>query len=215
MIRITVGQTVYNYEGRRSKIEFFTPRDTPYGLTYGQWTVKWWHWALSIPKKNNPLLDDIGCFADVGQNGPVWFIAGTFGENKLPRRVCTVPSSKAVLFPVINYEADVIQDPELVDEIDLIEHVSQDMDDIITKEAVIDGKNVSVFRVKSDPPVFPVTLGIDNPISLPSGIINVAADGYWVFLKPLNCGEHQIYFHGACSGGTRNSKAKYKLMVVK
>ena len=58
--------------------------------------------------------------------------------------------------------------------IDLVEHVSQDMDDIITKEAVIDGKNVSVFRVKSDPPVFPLTLGINNPISLPSGIINVA-----------------------------------------
>ena len=135
MIRITVGETVYNYEGRRSnKIEFFTPRDTPYGLTYGQWTVKWWQWALSIPKKNNPLLDDIGCFADVGQNGPVWFIAGTLGENKLPRRACTIPSSKAVLFPVINYETDVIQDPELVDEIDLVEHVSQDMDDIITKE---------------------------------------------------------------------------------
>jgi hypothetical protein len=206
-----VGETVTNCHG----VECFTPKDRPYGLTYGEWTAKWWQWALSLPKQVNPVLDDNGRFAHVGQNGPVWFIAGTFGENKLPRRTCTIPFNKAVLFPVINYEANVIQDPELVDETDLIRHVSQDMDDIITKEATIDGAITNVYRIKSDPLVFPLTLGVDNPLGLPTGTINVAADGYWVFLKPLNCGEHQIYFHGACSGGTRNSKAEYNLRIVR
>ena len=29
----------------------------PYGLTYGEWTAKWWQWALSIPKDINPAGD--------------------------------------------------------------------------------------------------------------------------------------------------------------
>lgn len=198
-----------------NRVAYFTPDDKPYGFTYGQWTAKWWQWALSLPKNSNPLLDDSGRFADRGQSGPVWFIAGTFGENKLPRRTCTIPSNKALLFPVINYEANKIQDPDLENETDLIRHVSADMDDIITKDAFIDGEKTKVFRIKSDPPVFPVTFIIENPIGLPTGITKVAADGYWVFLKPLSCGEHQIYFHGACSGGTRNSKAEYRVRIVR
>ena len=197
-----------------ANVDFFTPEDRPYGLTYGQWTAKWWQWALSIPKNINPLIDEVGSFSNVGQSGPVWFLAGTLGENKLPRRSCTVHSSKAMLFPVINYEADLVQNPELVDENDLIRHVTQDMDDITVKVAVIDGEKTRAFRVKSDPEIFPVTLEADNPIDLPNGTFNVAADGYWVFLKPLGCGDHKIYFHGACSGGTRNSQAQYNISVI-
>jgi hypothetical protein len=32
-------------------------------------------------------------------------------------------------------------------------------------------------------------------------------------LKPLFQGKHHIYFHGACSGGTRNASAEYHLVV--
>ena len=46
-------------------IEFFTPEEKPYGLTYGQWTVKWWQWAHVAPKSVNPLLDDTGKYASI------------------------------------------------------------------------------------------------------------------------------------------------------
>ena len=53
----------------------------------------------------NPLLDDTGEHSFVNQNGPVWFLAGTFGEGKCPKRKCAIPAGKAILFPVINFKA--------------------------------------------------------------------------------------------------------------
>jgi hypothetical protein len=209
-----VDGTSIRYVRKPNQISCFTPDDKPYGFTYGQWTAKWWEWILSIPAQINPLSDDTGRYAHVCQAGPVWFIAGTLGENKLPRRICTIPSDKSILFPVINYEANIIENPELENEHELVNHVINDMNDIVIREAIIDGIKVDVYRVRSDPAIFPVAVARDNPIGLPSRIVNIATDGHWVFLKPLQVGEHKIYFHGACSGGLRNSTAEYKLRVV-
>jgi hypothetical protein len=40
------------------------------GKTIGEWSVKWWQWALEIPASKNPMLDG-DC--EQGQQGPVWF----------------------------------------------------------------------------------------------------------------------------------------------
>jgi hypothetical protein len=194
-------------------VDFFTPEDKPYGLTYGQWTVKWWQWALSAPRAVNPLLDDTGENASLNQTGPVWFLAGTFGENKIPRRSCSIPQNKAILFPVINYEMNELENPNIKAEPDLIKHVMEDIDDITVKEATIDGQVVPIYRIASDPPIFSLNINHDNCIGVSGGTTEAAADGYWVFLKPLFQGKHHIYFHGACSGGTRNASAEYHLVV--
>jgi hypothetical protein len=41
-----------------SNISVFPPGSKPYGLTYGQWSIKWFQWALSIPNDKNPINDD-------------------------------------------------------------------------------------------------------------------------------------------------------------
>jgi hypothetical protein len=41
-------------------VEIFQPDSNPYGLTYGDWTARWWQWAYSIPKDVNPSYDDMG-----------------------------------------------------------------------------------------------------------------------------------------------------------
>jgi hypothetical protein len=196
-----------------NRVEVYTPDDKPFGLTYGQWTAKWWKWVLSVPSTNNPLLDDSGSLAEVNQNGPVWFLAGTLGENKCPERSCQLPTGKSVLFPVINYEANVVENPELSSNQQLIEHVMEDMNDIVVKEATVDGEKVSVYRIHSNPFIFDMRLERTNILKLSPQTINVAADGYWVFLKPLKQGRHEIYFHGSCSGGTRSSAAIYHINV--
>src|SRR5574341_1319356 len=55
------------------------PRATAYGMTYGEWSARWWQWGLGQPAATNPIDDPTGAFCDVGQSGPVWFLAGTFG----------------------------------------------------------------------------------------------------------------------------------------
>src|SRR6266511_4357873 len=61
----------------------------PYGKSYGDWGAAWWAWVLSIPGDQNPNFDATGEFCHVGQDGPVWFVAGNFGG--VNTRTCTVP----------------------------------------------------------------------------------------------------------------------------
>ena len=85
---------------------FIAPPETlPGGLSYAQWSAKWWQWAWSIPSDINPILDKTGG-ADCGvdQSGPVWYLAGTAGFNA--ERDCTVPAGKMIFFPIINLGND-------------------------------------------------------------------------------------------------------------
>lgn len=76
------------------------PCSRPYGLTYGEWSARWWQWIESIPKATNPNLDTTGADCAQGQTGPVWFLAGDFGGTVV--RHCTIPTGVSVLFPVID-----------------------------------------------------------------------------------------------------------------
>ena len=174
----------------------------PFGLTYGQWTVKWWRWALSIPKSINPVLDKTGVYAYVGQPERfVWFLSGRFGSEgtNFPERFCTVPVGRSILFPVINYEANPIEYPDLVTEDDLLENVREVENTIANVVCFVDGRSIAAQRVQSDPKIFELDLNNDPPVESVRGKHTFAtADGYWVFLKPLEPGDHSISFEGSC-----------------
>lgn len=204
--------------------QFFTPDEKPYGFTYGQWTVKWWQWLLGIAKDDNPALDDTGKNTAVEQNNPnTWFLAGTFVGAKVPHRICRLPAGKAILFPTINYQANFLEDPIFPGESELKKHVYHDINDIAYNLAVLDGVNMPIYRVGSDPTLFPVriakgiphgTNGNDEPIlSVDDGLTNAVSDGYWVFLKPLPSGRHDLHLAGACTGGKRRTEAYYHLTI--
>jgi len=193
-------------------IQWFTPEDKPYGLSYGEWTTKWWEWALSVPIPVNPVLDNTGQYADKNQHDPVWFLAGTIGdENKVAHRTCIIPKQKAVLFPVINY----IRTSEFrfKTDIELANHVQKDIDDIVINEAIVDGQEVPIFRIKSEPHIFNLIVREENKFDIPVGTTRASADGYWVFIKSLSIGQHKVYFHGSCSGGIRNASAQYQILT--
>jgi hypothetical protein len=196
-----------------SDVIYYTKKEKPHGLSYGEWTVKWWQWAVSSPKNENPIVDNTGKYADINQEGPVWYLAGTSGENNIPIRKCSVPFGKSILFPVINYEINQLEDPKLRTEDAMVKHVVDDINDIVKKEAIVDGVSMPAYRVQSSPEVFELDVCEDNWLEISPGLIKAAADGYWVFLKPLDLGKHEIYFHGSCSGGFRNSTAKFTVTV--
>jgi hypothetical protein len=196
-------------------VEYFTPDSRPYCLTYGQWTVKWWQWLVSIPTDNSPAADETGIHAAVNQTDPsVWFLAGTFGGKSVYRK-CAIPAGRSVLFPVINYEMNAIERPDLKRDPDLIRHVVEDEDDVLNLQCIIDSQTIQVYRVSSDPIIFPITIHENNPFNTSGGTTTRAtSDGYWVFLKSLEPGEHDLYFAGSCSSGIRNVRARYGLRVL-
>jgi hypothetical protein len=195
--------------------EYFLPESKPFGLSYGQWTVRWWQWLASIPANISPASDETGENAGVKQvEQNVWFLAGTFGGKETHRK-CVMPSGRAILFPVINYQTNSLEKPELKTESELVRFVTEDEDDIINLEVSIDGQSVPIYRIRSDPTMFSLTAPQNNAVEIPGGgTTQATSDGYWVFLKPLSIGEHDIAFAGSCSAGSRNVKARYRLGIV-
>jgi hypothetical protein len=179
----------------------YSRNDKPYGKSWEEWTSKWWQWLLSIPKESNPGIDTTGEKFDANQNDPnVVFLVGTFGGSA--ERNYTIYAGKSILFPIINFTTSYIEEPFLKTESELKSRAKQDIDDIVNKEAVVDGmklQDIEKYRVQS--PVFDLTYPENNVFELSSGSTRAISDGYWVFLKPLSPGMHDIHAVGSCSSG--------------
>lgn len=197
---------------------FFGTSSTPFGQSYGYWTVKWWRWFLSIPKSNNPALDESGKHAHINQPAAhVWFLAGKIANENgyLPYRLCRLPEGRSVLFPVINFEANPLEYRELKTDRDVIERVRIEEDSITRKECSVNGKPVPPQRVKSEPLIFELRLDEESVLSVKGGGTTFAsADGYWVFLKPLARGNYTVSFEGSCKYGKIKSGATYLIEAI-
>jgi hypothetical protein len=197
-------------------LEFYGAEARPRGKSFGEWTVKWWQWVYSIPRDNNPISDSTGDLSEVGQSDQVWFLGGKPADEscEVPVRSCKIPSGLPILFPVINCEANNIEFPSL-DERGLIENVTTHMELIRSKDCYINGAQIPVQHVRSDPVIFNIAVTHDNVFGLKgAGNTTASADGYWVFLKPLRKGNYLVSFSGSCSGGVRRSGAEYHLQVL-
>jgi hypothetical protein len=178
-------------------IKLFPLDAEPFGIILGEWTARWWRWALSIPGRRNPLIDRNGQNCAEGQNGPVWFLAGTTGETRSARRNCHIPSGKAILFPVLVSQFSFSEVPSIKTTEELISHTSKDIVRWSQLEVSIDGLNLGRLnkcRIQFGP--FDLYLPENNIWNIRAGVTRAVSDGFWVFLKPLSDGEHVIHFHG-------------------
>lgn len=194
----------------------FPPAAKLFGKTYGEWSAAWWQWCFSLPTGGHPLFDTADCSA--GQNGPVWFLGGTFGASGTRTRNCSVPDGKFLFFPLINNWADNTDCPQdSFTEAQLRAIAKGNQDQATNLSCTIDGVPVAGL---SDPlqtpyratsPVFTYTIpGSDNLLSYLglSCYTNAAgtpflvdadavADGVFLMLLPLGAGTHTIHFTGA------------------
>jgi hypothetical protein len=185
----------------------------PYGISYPQWTVRWWRWLLSLPKGSNPALDMSGGYSEQRQDDPnVWFLAGTFGG--LVERKCKIPSGKAILLPVINYECSFEEEPLITTKIGLESKCKSEIDDIKDVSFLIDETpltDLSLYRIHS--PLFSIHLQDNNVLGLQPCSTKMISDGFWVFLRPLTIGRHQIRSFGSCRSGKIRIGVTYNLYV--
>jgi hypothetical protein len=193
-------------EGNPNRLVF--PRDSsPYGNTYGEWTAQWWQWLVSIPEATNPNLDTTGANCGVGQSGPVWFLAGTFGASYT--RNCTVPAGKALLItPLTQLDGNSVFDCEpTAPGLRLINNLralaAEFADNPKALEITIDGfqmRNLNSFRVQS--PIFPVTYPEGAVFGIPKGTYTLSnSDGFWLLVAPLPPGKHSIHVRGVSNAG--------------
>jgi hypothetical protein len=195
------------------------------GKTIGEWSAQWWKWAYSIPTPFNPMLDTSGAYCDVGQKGPMWFLAGWFfGDGTPVVRACSVPRGKYILFPIISatWIQTLLDDPTLK-ETDwrrlanefLPPSVGGDMEATLDGEPIIFNPKTPITQSQS--PVFEATFPEDNVYSafgyLATDLTDqpIVSDGWWVVLPPLAPGEHVLHFRA----GQSQQNVTYHLTVGK
>ena len=213
------------------------PTSVAYGRTYSDWSAAWWQWALSIPVASHPLFDNGDC--SVGQSGPVWFLGGKFciaGQTctGTATRSCSVPSGKALYFPVLNAEDSAPEEPTwgcgnglpplVAGTIaEMRQCVESWMAGISNLEVDVDGKRVHNlypnFLVTSV--AYEVTWPEDNVFTaggegpFPAGTYSPVVDqGVYVLLQPLSPGNHTLHFQGTWPWNA-SENITYNLTVAK
>jgi hypothetical protein len=179
--------------------EFLYERNVlPFGRSWEEWVTLWCNWMLSIPKKNNPSLDETGKYCSVNQSDKnVWFLTGTFGNTVPIIRKCTITEGKAILFPVLEKEDSLAEDSDLRTDSDLIKRSRDATDRVLHMQASINGhkvEHIENYRVHSG--AFDLTFPDDNVYDVRPGLTRSVCDGYWLFIKPLPLGKHYIHFKG-------------------
>lgn len=166
--------------------------ETPFGITNEEWTAKWWKWLMEIPQPQNPAVDSDGKYCRLGQNDPnVWYITGTFG-GKADRK-CEIPFGKAIFFGH-GYECSTAETPNLNSYGELLNCASEELKTLVDPRmfaATLDGKpltNLTSYKAISPP--FEVNLPEDNIWGVKGGLTAAAADTYFIFIKPLERGNH-------------------------
>jgi hypothetical protein len=187
------------------------PVDTGgFGKSYEGWSAAWWQWVLGQPVSHNPLFDETGADCDVGQQGPVWFLAGNFGGKVT--RDCTIPEGKALFFPVLNGFADNIGvDPPLSQQ-GLIDACNSFVD---PKEFTvkIDGAplhdldqyliepNFFFYTVPEDDSILDLFGGPNNNFPNTPPAPGAVSCGYYLLVSPLSVGKHIVQIVAEASTG--------------
>ena len=197
------------------------PHAKAYGMTYGEWSAKWWQWAYSLPVDQNPFFDENGnCDHGAnGQFGPVWFLTGVINVSGTAVRNCTVPAGKALFFPILNSECATLEGNGSTEEV--LRVCAKGLVEPISKlEAEIDGVPIQkLWHYRAPSPLFTYgPLPANNVLVMfgyvaPCGATSLSvADGFYLMLEPLSVGQHTIHFAGTV--GTFTLDITYNLTVA-
>jgi hypothetical protein len=165
------------------------------GITYPRLIAEWWQWAYALPLA--PYLDPDGSLCELGQNGPVWFLAGTDGSFDA-RRECDVPVGKHLFVPIINVAQNLAVSRHPMDpagERDSCGQLESGLhlrdEQLVDVTVLLDGVRVEDLRehhVASDGcfPLYPDVVDDRGPVPM------AASDGYWLLIEPLAAGRHTL-----------------------
>jgi len=214
-----------------------TPQDKPYNKTFAEWTRDWWNWHLSIQdtkgQGNESLFHPRENYSpekcSLNQNdGPVWFLADgkDLDDNSNPEvRNCTVPKGKALLVQIVGSGCGMNEgfknDQELFDCAVWVlpdAELSASVDGV----DVINTKNNPIDREALYVKPFKTTLSYpeNNLYDLDPGTYPATVAGYFLLVRPLPEGTHEIQFKETAidfeqgvPGDKRLSNVKYIIAV--
>ncbi|WP_406662931.1 hypothetical protein [Gallaecimonas sp. GXIMD1310] len=179
------------------------PLMTVDGTSQAQYAKAWWQWQKSVPGPASPQNDLTGLRCDYGQKGDVWFLASA-PNGKAVERYCNVPAGRYLFVPVLGQLAA----PSYENQYDcntMKKAVVINWPNISKMSVELDGQavsNMAAYRQRSRR-CFDL-LGAVSRERLPPKIFPSAFEGFWLMIKPLEPGEHDLKILAKYSSGQQD-----------
>jgi hypothetical protein len=198
------------------------PNTAPFGLSFGEWSARWWQWIDMLPAAPGYPSNWSGpSDCSTGQLGPVWFLFGTPAPSGPTTISCRVPLGKLLFFPIINVECSNVEGSPFYGDTAQARLQCAQKDFVGADPLSVTVDNQNIQNLKSylvtspdfafavpPPPNFP---GISTGASGLSGSV-----GYYLMLL-LGPGAHTIHFTAQISNATIGGPYKfdtiYKLTI--
>ncbi len=168
--------------------QLYLKDSSPYGTPYADWIKKWWQWNVSLPKAEHPQINTKTVCA-MGESGQVSFLVQNLqGPSHYS---CTIPANNAIMIPIstascTSIEAHSTKPADLID-------CATIGDKYLTFKATLDGVQLNnLDNNYAITKIFDMTVPNDNFEFLKGGTYPTGAGGYFIFLKPLPVGEHNL-----------------------
>jgi len=163
------------------------PNTTPFGMTFGEWSARFWQWQFMLPVDQGPFNwpNETNPDCSVGQLGPVWFLVG-FSPGPVTI-ACHVPAGKVLFFPIINNECSSLEsDPFFGDTPEARRKCAlRDTSGVVELRATIDGHSVgNLTKYAAQSPDFDIVVPPPpNVLGLSTGAFGQSGSfGYYLML---------------------------------
>jgi hypothetical protein len=198
-------------------VEFYSKDEHPFGISYSDWVAKFWNWDFSIPidSQTNTLagLKDNGCLMHK-DNSMVMLVDTAAGG--IWKQKCTISPTEGILIPIWTGECDQalkgfdsysfkqLSECARAYDLGIVKgQVKVENTPVATLDA-IDYKtnvmnNVTEVYTKQFNAIVPKE---SHLVSERYGTFPAAAHGWFVFLKPLQPGNHVIYYQNSVEATT-------------
>jgi len=189
-----------------TNVPVLAPGEDIAGEPLSHWIQRYWQWSRSFPKGETPADDSTGERCALGQSGPVFFLTGS-SKSGMVSRTCVVPKDSYILIPLINVLAQVTPGKPADCEA-LMRPVRQVNASFANLYFALNGVVLQTpINYRGDSGCFELHDVSQNIAGLASGA------GYWVVLKPLNVGNHELRFGGTFRADGFTQALRYHIQV--
>lgn len=226
--------TLYNFgysQNANTEDLIYSPEQMPYNKTFADWAVWWWNQHLSIPdiKQNNSLAHPRDNYSPekcswAQDNGPVWFLPDGKDQTDITNaevRECKVPQGKAMLVQIVGSGCSMgegYKDQQGIRDCAVWVLPTAEFSAKIDGKEVMNTKNNPGDKQKFYVEPYEANLTyVKNSYygKVLPGTYEGEVAGYYLFIKPLPTGKHEIEFDESAIEYLNNFPISQRLSHVK